>query len=628
MLALSGCGGGGESAKINEDPFRGVITSSNGCNPENTNCQAFVIDYPVEGLNFDCSSLDKHFVTKLESNVASGACLNNDKINFYIQGGDRKISLGTVDLAQLNPVKTNDKTVFIGLLDIAKGMTGRNATTTEVTDDTFKTMVGITRIFQAIGIKQNGYLVGDVQPITLSTNFKNGLSALAQNVDVSDFLDGSYVSDIQPWLDVNSTNQLVTQDVAKRLTNLSNVGIYTAEYLPFSTVNSDVSGFYGKSQINDSIANMYMLTTRQGYTIGYAIQWIGTPIGTGNQLETVLGRINLLSQVVPNKLNTYSATGQSGNLLSDVKNWINPLNQKISTPLTLRSSETSSDLLEIYQGTLIAQNAIPGNEFVYEGVTGSKGGSTDSSVYGKWRQSKQSEQFNGTIDIYKKNPATYLNREVFLTAQNTKAGEAYIFPFYADLIFNFEDSSIPSVKLGIVIDENGDIRTNRTNTDLSSNQCLTVDSNLLDSDGVQQYRIGTTGAVNSSSNDRSITLRIILANPIFGNIDGALVGLNYSDQSLPNTVTGQTSFSSDGVRINLQRLLTDKNTQQGVNITGWVGERAKNAEWANMYAAYQKLYNSNSNNAGKITSEQADLAKRLNGTLDIQLPSCYSVKIK
>ncbi|MFM2333514.1 MAG: hypothetical protein RIQ74_2361, partial [Pseudomonadota bacterium] len=105
---LQGCGG--ESAKINEDPNKGVegVTANTSCSPTNTDCLPFVMDYPISGLNFDCSS-DKvnHFVTKLGSNTVTGACKLGDTATFYIQGKNaRKISLGAVKLDDIS--KIND----------------------------------------------------------------------------------------------------------------------------------------------------------------------------------------------------------------------------------------------------------------------------------------------------------------------------------------------------------------------------------------------------------------------------------------------------------------------------------------------------------------------------------------
>ena len=624
FLALAGCGG--ESAKIIETPQRGVTTTVNGCTPTDSRCQGFVIDYPVDGLNFECSSdTSKPFVTRLEGNVSSGGCLVGDEINFYIQGAesDRKVNLGTVSLKNLVPVPVANKPVFVNLVDIAAGMTGKAAVNTTLADETYKTLVGLVKLFQSIGIQQEGYVVGDVQPIYLTTSFKNGLKNISANVDVKDFIDDTYLTDLAPWFNANNVSDTEAQTVAKQLLDLSNVAVYIAEYIPLDELfNLNILGFQGESQNNASINNMYTLTTRQGYTIGYALQWTGN-VKNAEGNPDLAKKLGLIYSVAPTKLNTYSQTGANGNYLYDIKNWLNPLNKKVSTALTLKSdAATNAEMLEIYQGTFV-QDVLPGTESLYKRIKATET-AAPSSEYGKWRQNIAGETFTGTVDIYKTNPATYLNRDVFITKNNTKVGDSYIFPLYADIRFNFTDTSITPITLSVVIDEHGDIRTNRTETSLTSNQCLGVDSTLVDTNGVQQYRIGTTGAINSTANDKSITLRMILANPIFGNLDGALIGLNYLSRTYAGE-QGNFAFNSDGVRLNLQNLITDKNTTRGINITGWVGDIPKTAEWTNIFAGYQTVFKKNSTNP-VVTNP--DYEKLQAGTLAVSLPSCYSVQTK
>lgn len=624
VTALSGCGGGSQS--INEDPYKGVETSTNGCSGTAEKCLDFVLDYPVEGLNFDCSTDTKnHFVTELEGGLASGGCAVGDKVKFYIQGSQtsRMISLGDVDLTKIRPLKIANQPAQIGLVDLATAMTGKAITSTTMNDDTFKVMVGLVRVFQAVAVEQNANIEGDVQPFELTKDLKDSLSKVESSVDVKNFLDGSYVSILKPWLDVSTISEQSAAQVAEQLIRLSNVNIYTANFLAISALNVDLGGFHGTSAAgNESIANLYLLNTRQGYTTGYAVQWMGKPLTTGDQVISSIARLNLLAQVAPQKLSADAQTSL-----------IDPLSKKISKPFVLHSATNLADNLEIYQGTLLNGTTVPGTEFMYKQVSGDTKAPVDTSIYGKWRQSISGEAFTGSIDIYKTNPATYLDKRVFLTPNTVKTGEQYIFPLYANLIFNFGDTTIPAVKLGIVIDESGDIRTNigpnNTTTDLSSTQCTTVDSNTYKdtTTGVQQYRIGTTGAANYDTSDKSLTIRMILSNPIFGNIDGALVGLNESLLYLPQDSSGNTAtFTSGGVRMNLQNLIVDKSTTRGINVTGWDGQAASQAQWGNMLAISQAIYNSA--NKTKATQAQLDLAKRANGYLSIELPTCYTLKTK
>lgn len=627
MLALTGCGG--ESTTIKEDPYSGVTTSSNGCDSSSTTCHSFVIAYPVAGLNFDCSSDSKnHFVTELEGNTVTGGCPVGDKVSFYLQGQDtsRKVDLGTINLADLSPLRVSNQPVQIGVLDLAKAMTGQDATEASLSDSTFKVAVGLTRLFQAIGQSQDSASSLDVQPIEITTAFKNKLSNLTADVTVDDFKDGSYVEDLKPWVDLNSVTQSDAVSVTQQQINLKNVGIYSASFLALKALNVDLGGFYGssKSSSKEAIANLYALTDRQGYSIGYAVQWRGVPINTGSQLISDIGRINLLTQTAPEKLNVTAQDKTESSIYA----WINPLNDQIQHGLTLQSGINTQDVLNISQGRFYNQKTIPGNAYMYQQVTGLSTAPTDSSVYGKWTQKVAAEEFTGSIDLHRTNPATYLSNSIFKTINTVKSGQKYIFPLYANLTFKFEDSSIPRETVGIVIDENGDIRTNRSATALASNVCSSVDANYVDTTTqVQQYRIGTTGAANSTDDDKSITIRMILANPIFGRLDGAIIGLNESFMYLPQDSSGSIpSMTSGGVRLNLQNLVVSNTTQNGINITGWNGATTTEAQWVNMHAVSQSIYNAAND---KATTEQQDLAKRQQGAIEkVDLLPCYEIKTK
>jgi len=641
-LALAGCGG--EKTVVNEDPNQGVVTYSNGCDPTPSSsgtavnkCLGFYVDYPIQGLNFDCSTDTKnHFSTKMDGGLASGACLIGDKVKFYIQGtnSERKISLGEVDLNKIKPLKINGQPAAIGLIDIAQAMTGKAPASMTMSDDTFKVMVGLVRVIQALALEQDANQLGDIQPIILSETIKNKLEGLGADLGVADFLDGSYVEKLKPWLNVNTVSESVAQDVAQRLIHMSLVNIYSTNFLIFSALNVDIQGFSGKStqnSKNESIANMYLITDRQGYSIGYAMQWVGIPQNPGSATDPItntLLKFLLLNQVVPQKLNISSQQG-----------WINPLNRKITNPLALQPDNNAVNKLEIYQGTLVNDTNIAGTEDMYKRVSGSSQGPTDQTIYGRWKQTFNNDQLAGGIDIYKTNPALYLDKNVFLTKNTVKGGDKYYFPLYANIKFTFDNQEVEPQTLGIVIDENGDIRTNITSsTDLSGTRC---DSENFDkstyrytNSDIQQYRIGTTGsAYIKESLEKSITLRMILANPIFGNLDGALLGLNETLIVGPAAANSEEDITnnsrvSGGIRLNLQRLINEQNTTNGVNITSWNGDTVRPATWLNLQAMYQSIYNQSPANKDNVTQAQANLAKRISGTLSVSLPSCYTVKTK
>ena len=410
------------------------------------------------------------------------------------------------------------------------------------------------------------------------------------------------------------------------------MNVYSTNFLIFSATNVDIQGFTGKSELgtkNESIANMYLVTDRQGYTTGYAMQWVGIPQKVeGSTIADSLLKFLLLNQVQPQKLNV---TAQQG--------WISPLTRKVSSPLVFKSNDNATDNLEIYQGDLVNNTNIAGTEYMYKRATGSETAPTDPTVYGKWRQTLNNDKLSGSIDVYKTNPANYLDKKVFLTPKTVKTGEKYYFPLYANLTFTFDNPEVIPNKqtLGIVIDENGDIRTNMTSaTDLSGTRCDSENfektTYRYSNSDVQQYRVGTTGTAYINGNvEKSITMRMILANPIFGSLDGVLLGLNETLVIAPtdgSSVSSSNSVASGGIRLNLQRLINEQNTSSGVNITSWKGNETIPATWVNLQAVYQTVFNSVEANKAKLTEEQKTLAKRVSGTISVSLPSCYTVKTK
>ncbi|EZQ01771.1 hypothetical protein [Acinetobacter sp. Ver3] len=617
FLALTGCGG--ESAKINEDPNRGSVTTSNGCLTSNdANCLGFVLDYPVEGLKFDCST-DKlnHYRTELDPNVAIGSCKVGDKVTFYIQGeaSARKIELGTVDLGSIVPKKMSDVYIQIGVQDMAQGLTGKPIENFNMSDPTYNAMVGIIRILQTLGVDQISNVPGDIQQVVLSKDNLDGLQVISQNITANEFKNGSYVQILKPWLDVDKVSIDDAEKVAQQIIRMRSVGIYQANHLLFIGQNTNFAGFHGSSlNNNQAIADMSVITTREGYTSGYLSQWRGKPIVTGSNTSEELARVLLINQVPPEKLD----------VVSNSKDWLNNISQKIQKPLVFKSIESSNDKLEIYKGTLFGQSIIPGNQYAYQGFLGSKDTPTSTEVYGEWRQDVNSERYTGKLDILKYSPVSYLDRKVFKTRKNVEAGDQIIFPLYADLVFNFNDKTIPSQTVSIVIDENGDIRTNRTASSLQSTTCPSIKntSTMTDELDVQQFIVGTTGTTYSTANDKSLTIRMILANPIFGNLNGVRAGLN----NRPDFGVDSNSelVSSGGVRLNLQNLIVNNDIRAGINITSWdtKGSTAA-AEWVNTHATYQHTYNSIPEN--KPTTEQLNLAKLRTGTIEIALTPCYQI---
>lgn len=627
-LMLNGCGGG--SSNINEDPNSGGDgnLTSGSCKPSvsgsssrDSNCLEFALDYPVEGINFDCSTaLGQHFVTKLSQGTVTGTCKVGDTARFYLQGkGDKQIFLGSVKLDTIGKYTSfvnngDQKTslpIYLRLLDLASGITGKAPITLDKNDETIKVAIALVKIFQSIGLENGDNLIGDIQPTEITDEKKELLSKLSQSITAADFQSGAYASLLKPWLDVSQISDEEAYKLVVQTTNLSNAGTYQAldvrNIFLFRGCNLNSYEECEKNTstaLRDNINSMYLLSDRHGYSFGYGLQWSGIR-------KDLTDPLDLRRKVKPVKMNINAQNA-----------WLHPISREIqsNTPLRLSTLDNPNEDMQIYQGKLFNDYAIAGSEVAYKSLTNLSTGNPQH--YGRWRQNLGGESYNGGVDIYKGNKISFLESSVFKTSGNVKAGESYIFPLYATLTFNFEQTGAQPVNLGIVIDEHGDIRTdikpNATITDMSG-QCATVaDSNLIDSLGVQQYRIGSTAATinNPINSDRSVYIRMILANPKFANIDGAIVGLSF------------IGVSAGTAKLNLYNLLANKIDNNSINLNN--GAKGL-ASWYNPHAATQASYNALENVTP--TDEEKALAQRIAGTVTIKLadqsiPACKAIKIK
>ncbi|WP_043970856.1 MULTISPECIES: putative pilus system protein FilF [Acinetobacter] len=655
-IFLHGCGS--ESTKINEDPTKGTIgvTSNTSCSISATDCLQFVLDYPVAGLNFDCSS-DKvnHFATKLDSNIVTGACKLGDTVSFYLQGAEssRKISLGTIQLDKITKTKVAGVPARIRIVDLAMGLTGQTPASLSMSDDTIRVAMALVKIFQSQSIADDTNTIGDVQPIEFTPEKKNTLSSISGDIGATELKNGAYAGILKPWLNVSKISDEQAFAVVTQLLNLSNMGVWYAELPIFKAgsngavveVPNEGSGVFpdglfgcnrdlytdclntkdGKgANLLHSMGRFELLTDRQGYIIGSGQQWRGSPVINNN---IVSPPIVLLGTTKPDKLQ-----------IKAQNQWFNLINQEINPNQPLRftlNSNAAEDVL-MTQGKLINGTNIASTEAVYRQLMKFK--STDpfnnAKDLGAWQQNVAGVNYKGVTDVFKVNPASYLPKDVFTTEANVRSGQRYAFPLYATLTFKFQDTTIAPVDLGIVIDEHGDIRTDikkdATATDMSGN-CAKAepqpDGSLLDEYGVTQYRIGTTGGALYSANDKSITVRMIFANSRFGAIDGVLLGLNFT------SLNGQNNIS--GAKINVHNLLNGQAT--GINLTNFSNNTVS---WLNNSALYMTSYINAYDKEGtdkskfvEPTAQERAFAKGYQGTASIRIadqkiPACNAIKIK
>ena len=656
VLALGGCGG--ESAKVNPEIYD--TSSKNGTCPSNSEgCVEFVLDYPVDGLNFNCSSDVKNtYVTlfDLKEGVSTGACKVGDKVTFFVQGDkSRRIDLGTVDLNKISQVASGTTPPRLTLVDLAEGITGKAATSLSAADATIKVAMRIAKIIQALAIKNNSVVVPtDIQAVYINNADKLLIDEISRNITTADFNSGSdsdFDGLFQPWLDLSQVNNADAFTIVSKLMTISTAAVYQPEFALFSTdgILTNASGSNGlvgcdqneclptdRSKVN-LFGHFMLMTDRQGMTFGSGLQWKGKV----DQQLTTIGGVNviLLTQVRPTRL---TAAPQG--------NWIDPLTKEIDTKRNLGyrfdAEEANANPLIIKQGTLLADKMVVGTGGnLFKALQGKKDDyvltANDKKKLGLWEQNIDQVQFKGTLDLYKLYPLSYLDKKVFKSIDNVVTGQNYIFPLYADLTFKFTDSSVKTVKLGVVIDRNGDIRTNikpgvpadvftRPDSqivDLSTGQdgCKgrdVLDPLLMQDDqNVQQYRLGTTTRTftpEGNINPNTISIRMIMADPYFKTLDGALIGMNSSVKT-----SADTSLVVGGALVQLENLV---NANAGTRLSGvkLTDSDNKPVKWGNSLASFSYIYSLK--NPDDTTAKE--VAKLSGGEISLDLAECYTVKEK
>ncbi|WP_180070419.1 hypothetical protein [Acinetobacter sp. YH16038] len=627
FAALSGCGG--ESANVIPEQ-NDEATTNGSCSATATNCLEWGLEYPIDGLNFNCSG-DKEntFITLFDQNdgVASGTCQKADSIEFYLKSfSDTKIKLGTVKLSEYMNLSTSSQLPRLSVLDIAKGITGRNIARIEQTDPTVQVAMKLVKIWQTLALEKGRiYNPTDVQPLYITEDMRKNLGKINKDINLT---DANLAETLKPFIDISQISDDQAFEVVKKLANIASAAVYQPEFSLFSTsgiISSNLTGSDGLAGCNKSVCDIkdkttkylfghfILITDRQGYTFGSGLQWRDTQLKLGSNNLGSLGGINaeLIRKVKPQQITAVPQTS-----------WISPATRMLSSNAPYKMNvANNSNPLEIYQGRLLSDYVIAGKEAFYKMATGkTELSDADRASLGLWRFNADDDNYSGSIDLYKIFPISYLDRQVFRTAENVEPGEEYIFPMYGNMEFKFSENSISPVTVGVVIDSNGDVRTNMQSasnlaTD-SINGCQgdILPAGLKDNNGVQQYRLGTLG--RAFIDEKTVSMRLVFADPVFGSLNGALVGMNSTIQASTNT---DDKIVIGGALLNLSNVLN------GTSRVGFTNSAGESVGWANTYASFQKVYNNNNTDE---TTEETNLAKLSGGSVSFKLADCYSIKTK
>lgn len=645
LVALSGCGG--ESANIIPEEVD-ASTENGSCTAGMSGCLEFALDYPLDGLNFTCSS-DKQnkFITLFDdrAGAATGRCKEGDVVTFYLQGDkDKSIELGNINLKNVGNVSTLQQVPRLSLLQIASGISKASIELVGIDAQTKMVALRLIKIIQALSYEAgNIQKHDDVQLLFINDQVREKLGTIAASIESKKFYELSeaeFTEKLKPWVDISTVSTQDAEAVFHKLNVISTAAVFQPEFSLFATgtvIGSSVTGPDGlvgcavgadctKSTANAEhlFGHFMLITDRQGYTFGRGMQWRGT---VENANLTSSRNAQLLRQRKPIPMTAYPQ-----------QDWLNPATKKVGANFNFNVHDAINSKMNIYQGRLYNDYMIAGNQQFYKLLTLNR--DVVEADLGLWRQTEETlnnvdiETHTGSIDVYKIFPISYLDNRIFKTANNVAASKYYHFPMYADLTFKYADSALSNktTTLGIVIDSNGDIRTNikpsATEDDMSTaaDGCVgdvltTMDNTgvLLDHKGEKQYRLGTIG--RTFVNEKRITLRMVFAHENLGALNGALIGMN---TNMKISESGSDYLVVGGAILNLDSVLSHTQINTLPRVT-FRDSQDTTVKWANSLASFQKVYNNNNEDE---TAAETELARYNGGTVTLNLANCYRIAQK
>ena len=661
-IILQGCGG--ESADV--IPGNNDSSTVNGaCIGTNSGCIEFALDYPLQTLDFHCGDDTKQtFVTTydVDKGVATGACKVGQSITFYILGKDeRRVDLGSFSMNRIGNVTSKSHYPRMNLLDIAEGIRNTNSAGDL---SQYDIAIRLVQLIQAMGLNTDQLRSAtEIFPVAINEDIRAGLDQLDEDITVEKIKtlsDQDFDALLKKWLGPTTITKEQAEQVLQALLNISNAAVYQPEFSLFSTESlgsyvTGSEGLVGCSNLNREcsltdtdlthiLGHFILMTDRQGMTFGSGLQWKGKIESTTQNPGdfTTIGGLNahLIRSIKPVQM---TADAQNS--------WIDPETKQIAnTPGYLfRVGDSTTEKLKIEQGRLYNDYMIAGKERFYKVLTGKSVSynlnESEKRELGLWQQTGGTLNFAGTMDLYKIYPITHLDRRVFTTQNNVRNQENYFFPLYGNLKFTLTNDSNRIINLGIVIDENGDIRTNIKPATAKVDECsaeynpstmqttyLVEDSEDTDAvETVQQYRIGTVSrafvpAAVRKKTDNTLSIRMVFANEELGDLNGALIGMN-------STIKTSTDGSSEsivvgGALVNLTDLFNVRVTGDGTNtpkptisLTDSEGDTVK---WANSFASFSQVYSKQNPSDESVKR----LSKLAGGTVSLTAAECYKVKAK
>ena len=137
-----------------------------------------------------------------------------DSIEFYLKSfSDTKIKLGTVKLSEYMNLSTSSQLPRLSVLDIAKGITGRNIARIEQTDPTVQVAMKLVKIWQTLALEKGRiYNPTDVQPLYITEDMRKNLGKINKDISLT---DANLAETLKPFIDISQISDDQAFEVVK-----------------------------------------------------------------------------------------------------------------------------------------------------------------------------------------------------------------------------------------------------------------------------------------------------------------------------------------------------------------------------------------------------------------------------
>jgi hypothetical protein len=610
------------------------LGATNECNLERCVTAEFTLA-PTEGLGYRCG-----IYTSVTDQTGTLSCLPGDRVQIFVgdPDGTRQIFFGDtlIDAFEQN----SSGNIFNGTI---RRITPLDLTSssevTSLESSAGTAAINIIRLLDALNVTEvtddsgnfdsftpNEYVEGiPINQISIPLRLREAMSELIEgNLSTEDFVTNAFIDKTEAWLsEFGLAITLTREQAAERLNQALNVSVAGLYYgLPGNPVGSGVlsTGISGSTGTGPGALvvamEIYGLQNRSSKVIGQGMYWNSSYIRAGSSSPSATN--------LPGRARFDRMSIDEDALVDPLSKNLTNYDWSLDDP-----REQSPTRVSFYQGKLIDNRVIFGNQSIYELYAGT--GLLDQSLLGRWSQFNGDAQTGGGGDLSNATiftlptqiASSFLQPSIWITRTAVDTGEKYIFPLSVTASMSYLTSNgslVPVGKVGLLIREDGNIWSDGggiVNPDfgnLGEPNC-TIDG--LDKPvGYIRSTLDQIPGVAGSSNGSFINPSFLLNGDEFGpGLDGAQVGAGLDGTRLTlniNSLVRATSDNSGSGSVLARGILVNGNASSFIDPI-----------WVNTYNANLSFYATTQESQGNsVESDLEGIEDRRGGTFSMALSAC------